>query len=154
MNDFLLKPFRADQLLRTIQRYRLPGKSADRVDETASTSPLDSSVDPENLYDLIGPDDPEGTKELVEAMQEDLGRQVGALSQALASRNGEQLRAIRHALQTVIRLTKPQPLTTLLEESTALLATEAKQEELERRARHLDLALKTAIKDLSRLVGP
>lgn len=152
MNDFLMKPFRADQLLRTIQRYCLPGKSADRVNETGRAAPLDSSIDPENLYDLIGPDDPEGTKELVEAMQEDLGRQVGALSQALVSRDGKQLRTIRHALQTVIRLTKPQPLTTLLEESADFLSTEPKQEELERRAQHLDRALKTAIDDLSRLV--
>lgn len=153
MNGYLLKPFDAESLLNTIVehcgdqgRTSISGPRSD-----SGVDPGGSSIDPTALYSLIGPEDTEGNKELLSAMQVDLKRQQGKLGSAVMERNISALRSIRHALTTAFRLTRPQPLSHLLDRSISLVEGEPSQEALSDCAHALDRALEAAIRDLDTL---
>ena len=153
IDGYLLKPFDAEELLQTILRYCRKSEvtltAGPRSDSDAD--PGRSSVDPTELYELIGRDDVEGNQELLLAMEVDLKRQSGKLGQAVEKQDIAELRAIRHALKTILRLTRPEPLLQLLDRAISLLAGNPAKAELTQCARLLDQALEAAIKDLDAL---
>jgi PAS domain S-box-containing protein len=149
MNGCLLKPFGAENLLSTILAHceeRLAALSPDEdLGDWAFSS---TSVDPAGLYELIGPDDREGCRELLAAIRIDLQRQQSRLGKTVRERDVAGLRAIRHALKTVLRLVQPQPLGRLLERSADLLGGQPAASEVADCAAALDRALAAAIQDI------